>query len=355
MEEKQLAYTFSEVWNKSLEEGEPRKMSPRDRIWASEMGNAMVDTYLKMTGVQPSNPPNPRSLRKFEAGNLMENIIAMVLKRAGILLDQQEWVGHQYPGMFLVSGKLDFMIGGKPDFEKAEAEIKSLTELGILPDSIIRGTMKIKDYFKAKFGEGLFQSELKPLVLEVKSCSGQMFDFYERYGHGSMNHHLQAFHYLKAKNMDEAHILYASKDDLRLLEIGVFNPSAIEDEYKRIIETITYYVRSKKQPPLEKELVFDKEFFKFSKNWKVAYSNYLTMLYGYENQKKFDDIFTKVQQKYTRVYNRCVKGDKMTKLNLEMIKEIKLKFPDFDDLVEMKRVYLKDHPEDIAEEEEVTT
>ena len=80
---------LSEVWNKSLEEQEQRPLSFRDHLWASELGKAPVDLWLKLRAVPPTNPPNPRSLRKFEAGNVFEWIVSLILKRAGILKESQ--------------------------------------------------------------------------------------------------------------------------------------------------------------------------------------------------------------------------------------------------------------------------
>ena len=115
-----MEWSFYNIWNASLEEGRPaRILKPREKIWASELGGSMIDRYLKMTGIQPSNPPNPRSLRKFEAGNIWEAIVGYVLRRAGILQSKQDWIQYQYEGLLPVSGKLDYIGGGKPDYDKA--------------------------------------------------------------------------------------------------------------------------------------------------------------------------------------------------------------------------------------------
>ena len=102
-----LKWGFAQIWNESLEEGNGRKPpQPRQKIWASEPGGSYIDRYLKMTGVEPSNPPNPRSLRKFEAGNIWEAIVGYVLKRAGILQSRQNWLTYTYEGLIPITGKL---------------------------------------------------------------------------------------------------------------------------------------------------------------------------------------------------------------------------------------------------------
>ena len=311
-----MSWGFQNVWNQSLEEGRPeRTPEPRRKIWASELGSDFVSRYLKMQGEVPSNPPNKRSLRKFEAGNIWEAIVGYVLNRAGILQARQTWVQYQYDGLLPVSGKLDFEAGGKPDYEKAAAIASK--EFSWLPDFISRATVQIVKNLSEQYPGGL-----KNIILEIKSCSSFMFDKYERAKKPNMNHRLQTFHYLKAKDKDEAHLCYVSKDDCRLLELGVFNPSWVEAEYRNDIETITGYIEANERPPLEKFIVFDEDWGTFSANYKVGYSSYLTKLYGLKCQKDFDDIYKPMVEKWNRVLQRIIDKKEMTSNNSDAIKEM---------------------------------
>ena len=248
-----MKWSFYQVWNKSLEEGKTNRiLEPRQKIWASELGGSYIDRYLKMTAIQPSNPPNPRSLRKFEAGNIWEAIVGYVLKRAGILQSRQDWIQYQYEGLLPVSGKLDFIGGGKPDYEKAYSTIQK--EFDWLPEFISRATANIIQTLKTEYPNGLTN-----IILEIKSCSSFMFELYEKNGNANPQHKMQLFHYLKCKNMPEGHIVYISKDDARMIEIGVLNPSLIENNYKNDIENISNYVLNKIEPPKEKFIVFAKK------------------------------------------------------------------------------------------------
>lgn len=318
------SWLFSKIWNDSLELGKPeRELKVRDNIWAGEVGGSYIDRYLKMTGVEPTNPPNPRSKRKFEAGNLMEWVVKMVLIRAGILVKNQEWLSYQYDGLLKVTGKLDFIAGGKPDYNKAKKVLDKLE----LPEFFGRAVKKIVEYLNEKYPEGL-----KQIVLECKSCSSFIYDKYEQTG-ADPRHKCQLFHYLKAKNWDEGHIIYICKDDLRLLEFVVSNPGPTEEVYKKDIEQMTHYIVTKERPPLEKPVLFEN--FKFNTNFKMAYSSYLTMLYGYENQFSYDEIWKGEVEKWNRVYKRSVNGDKITDKNLEIITRIKNEFPNYDELVDL--------------------
>jgi len=312
-----MKWSFAQIWNESLEEGRPeRPLEPRERIWASELGGSFIDRYLKMTAVKPSNPFNARSLRKFEAGNIWEAIIGYVLKRAGILIDNQEWLKFQYPGLLPTVGKLDFFAGGKPDYQKSISILQK--EFDWLPPFIAKATKAIVERLSKEHPEGLSK-----IVLEIKSCSSFMYEKYERMGTADIKHKLQNFHYLKAKNEGEGHIVYISKDDARLLEIGITNPSPLEDVYKADIEQMTKYLSAKERPPLEKPILFDEVDGSFTSNYKIAYSPYLTFLYGIKDQKEVDDKYKPMVERWNRVLGRICEGKEMTKNNLEAIEEMK--------------------------------
>ena len=231
---------------------------------------------------------------------------------------------YQYPGLLKITGKSDHIAGGTPDYEKAIQTIEILK----LPEFFRRATQAIVEHLQNKYPEGL-----QTKILEVKSCSAFMWDIYERFG-ANKNHACQIFHYLKADNLAEGHIVYLSKDDLRMLECGVLNPSPIENIYKADIETMTNYYNSKEIPPIEKIIVFEETRTKFAINWKVSYSQYLTKLYNLESQQAVENIYKKQVAQWNRTFGRCAMGKDMTKLNKEVIVEIKKEYPDFDGMVQ---------------------
>ncbi|MEW6687265.1 MAG: hypothetical protein AB1393_13850 [Candidatus Edwardsbacteria bacterium] len=320
-----MKWSFAQVWNKSLEREEEGEIRPRQKIWASELDKAYVDRWLKMKGVLPTNLPNARSRRKFEAGNMLEWIVKMVLKRAGILQSNQKWTEYQYEGLLPVSGKLDFVAGGQPDWEKTLQEIELLG----LPEFFNQATHQIIKHLKG------LNRELERIIIEVKSCSTYMYDRYESFGlESTKGHVMQTFHYLKAENMPEAHLVYICKDDLRMLEFSIMNPSQYENWYKQDIEEMTEYYNSDVLPPLEPEIIFNEDTGRFSTNWKVEYSTYLTKLYNYKEPTDYRERWNKTIAQWNRTLRRCVEDKKMTDLNLQTIKEIEMMFPDFDEFVE---------------------
>lgn len=319
-------WQFSNVWNDSLLRREERAIEPRDYIWASELGGSYIDRYLKMTGVKPTNPPNARSLRKFQAGNLWEWIVSFTLKRAGLLIDQQEKIKFQYEGLLEVSGKQDFIAGGRPNWDLARQDMNTYD----LPDTIKSISLSIIDDLEFKYG----YEPLKEIVLEVKSMSSVMFQYLERIDRPLDNHRLQIYHYLKGKNMQEGHMVYIDKDSCLLKEYPVYLNSEVEHYYRADIEQMTKYLRGGERPPLDAEVIFDDATCKFKKNSKVEYSNYLTMLYKYEMPMDYDNRWRKSIAGWNRVLKRIVDGANMTKGNLEAVAEAKKVFANFDELVE---------------------
>jgi hypothetical protein len=300
----------------------------------------MIDRYLRMTGVAPSNAPNNRSLRKFQAGDIWEWLCALVLKRAGILIEAQTKLSFQYPGLLRTSGKLDFLAGGQPDWRKARRE---MTTLG-LPEMIQNASLAIINALEKRYGN----DPLKTIVLEIKSTSSFMYAKYERSKQAGANHRCQAFHYLKSQGMPEAHIVYVCRDDCLLLEFPILNPSYVEDEYKADLETITSYIETRTTPEKEKEILL--EDFRFTKNWRVEYSNYLTMLYGYKTPIEYRDRVDKPISDFNRVLKRCAAGSNMTKKNLDVIVEARKWFPEWDTLVDRAKEAAKTDPQIVADE-----
>lgn len=318
------AWTIAETWNTALTQRPERPREPRDHLWASELGKAPVDVWLRLKGVEATNPPNARSLRKFEAGNLFEWIVGLALKRAGVYQSSQDRVTYQFEGLPEVSGKVDYLVGGKVQDQSAKSELRSLE----LPPMFYQGFEAVYDYLATKYPDGL---ATKPL--EVKSVSVYMFESIEKAQRALGNHRMQVYHYMKSLDIPFGSVLYICRDDLRMMEFHIEINEANDAEYRSKIEAIDKYIKLDERPPLEQPLVFDKDLGKFSKNFNVAYSEYLTMLYGYESQSAFDEVFAKQQQRWNRVLGRIKKGENITEKNKDVIAEIQLAGFDLEEIV----------------------
>lgn len=310
------SWSFSNLWNRSLEK-EPRLSVPRDRIWATELGGSYIDLYYKLKGHPFTNPPNARSMRKFEAGHIWEAIVKHILARAGLLISTQDYLVHQYEGLLPVTGRLDQLAGGSINWRKAKAYIKN--ELSWMPESIQESAYAVAEGLRAKY----HSLELETYVLDVKSVSSYMFDMYETVKKPNPNHELQVFHYLKCKKINEGHLVYICRDDCRILEFPVYlTDTALEEKYRSYIAQITDYVKNGIIPPKEPTVVIN-EIGRFTKNWKIEYSNYLTMIYGFAAPIDYYTFASREAGRLNRVIQRIASGAKMTELNLATIEEIR--------------------------------
>jgi len=320
----QQSWSFCNLWNDSVISTN-RELVPRDYCYASEIGQPLVDRWMKMKAIEPTNPPNMRSLRKFEAGNLVEWIVRFVLQRAGLIQDCQERVYVEYDGLLKVSGKLDFKAGGMPDFERAKHDVSSMYLPSSIEQSSLYMVQKLHDQFAGK--------PLKEIVLEIKSCSTFVMDAMEKTEKPIPHHKFQAFHYIKGLNMDEAHLVYVCKDDLRMQEFPIFNPSRVELEYVADLKAITGYYNNNERPPLEPLIQWKHEQGKFSKSLGIEYSNYLTLLYGFETPRDYSDSVKGKVASWNRVIARYATDQKITDKNKLVAFEISQSGYDFDALV----------------------
>src|ERR1700722_8744033 len=310
------------LWNKSFEAKPQRKIEPRNYLYASELGSAPIDVFLKMKGTKPTNPPNARSLRKFEAGNVIEYILRFVLSRSGILKETQTPVKYRIGKLLEVSGKMDFT--------QAEKDIEALH----LPEFFDFTARQMIAYFKQEYNN----IKLQEYIIECKSCSSFIFERNEKANAANSNHQLQSYHYARGLGLP-AKIIYICKDDCRLQEYEIFpDDEVIGKKYKNYISLITKYYNADEKPLLEKEIEFDEQALRFSKNWRIEYSNYLTMLYGYEQPDDFFNKWSGLVAKINRVYARCVNGDKMTEANKEIIIQAKTHYKNWDDLVDLGKL-----------------
>ncbi|GIW70269.1 MAG: hypothetical protein KatS3mg101_1016 [Patescibacteria group bacterium] len=130
-----LSWSFYSLWNEGiLETRKERKNEPRHHIWASELGKSFIDVFLTLKGEEPSNDFTETALRKFEAGNIWEKILEVVLVKSGVLIQSQEYVTYEIDGCLPVTGRLDFLGGGKINKEKAMKKLKDFTWL---PENIL--------------------------------------------------------------------------------------------------------------------------------------------------------------------------------------------------------------------------
>lgn len=296
---------LAQVWNESLDTDRQRPLEKREHVWASELGKSYYDRYYKMQGRTATTPPNMRARRKFEAGNLMEWVVTQVLTRAGVLHTTQDYIVCD-EGDVRVTGKNDFMAGGK---------IQDVN-LDDLPDTFAMVAEAAVTALKNKFPNGI-----RDQGLELKSCSAFIF---EKYLKAPGEHHaLQAFHY--AYNTKKPFILvYICRDDLRVCEWVILpDNQKLKRKYfddlvgmRNVLDAAEKGVMPEKEPLL----LYDEKEQRFSKNWEVEYSLYLTD-YGFERPDEYADALGGHVTHLNSVIKRHREAKKFTEKNLDWIEE----------------------------------
>jgi hypothetical protein len=93
----------------------------------------------------------------------------------------------------------------------------------------------------------------------------------------------------------------------------------------------------KKAPPKELEVTYDPETGRFNTNYKVEYSNYLSLIYGYKSPKEYRDTWDSRVSSWNRVFKRIVTGENITAKNKDIILDAKQVFPNFEELAEQAK------------------
>ncbi len=310
-------WSLAKMWNKALESSIERPVEPRDRIYASELGRSDIDIWLKMQGTVPTNPPNDRAHRKFHAGDLYEWFVFLVLKKCGILINKQLPVKNELEGCVPVSGRLDFVVGGVPDYDAGQKKIDELIEALEMPPLFHQVTENFIAILKAEYPNGLDEK-----VIEIKSVAVFGFDKVEKTGKAIAGHDLQNFHYARGLKM-EGSLCYISRDDLRMYEIPVLpDDQKLLEKYETKVKRVSGFYKDNQSPEPEALIIFDEDTGKFSKNFNVEYSPFLTKIYNIERPDQYDETISPIIGRWNRVLGRVAKGKPLTKDNLTAFDEM---------------------------------
>jgi len=321
------SWSIAGIWNNQLTFGrEKRELKPRTHIWASELGKNYYERYLKMTAVKPDFDFDVRTLRKFEAGNFFERIIGFVLISAGILKEDNKWYEIlDTEDTVRITGRPDFVAGGKPDWEKARKVISEEMLYKLMPN-LCRIAEALVEQFSKDYPDGLTD-----LVYEIKSINSLVFWSKKDYLQEAYPHHrLQCFWEMKVTKLPEGRIAYISKDDLTIAEFPVYaNDQKLIDLYEADIKAMSHFIRNKKTPPRPEGLIFDKRkklSFQYNKvkykligcyvpNWQVEWSNYISKMTGIKGKTK-EEVVMK--------WKNSLKAEKK-RLNEELKDKFKIK------------------------------
>lgn len=279
-------------WNKTVRRTNSTKS--RDYIVFSDLGRPFIDRYWKMKGEPVTNDFEDRVLRIFDGGKISEIIVLRALVMAGLLNQKNKYVEIPATEKRLRQmGFLDCTIGGHIDFAKAKRLIEEyLTTYNLKIDNqlIEQKALNIIEGMKDKYN-----GEMEEMLVEVKSINSMSFwahknrDINNNFI-GYPHNELQAYGYMKATGLEKGILLYLSRDDYVMHEVGlILGNERLEKMYAEDVETMTEYYLTDKEPPKEQEVVYEERERKFAINWRVARSVYLTKIYGYPDAKALEE------------------------------------------------------------------
>lgn len=324
------SWSLAKMWNKALEQSDEKEVIPRDRIYASELGRSDIDIFLKMQGEKPSNPPNERSQRKFHAGDLYEWFVFLILKKCGVLISKQIPVKSTLEDCVEVSGRLDYIAGGMPNYDEGQEKIDALIDELEMPPLFHAVTKNFIEILKKEYPNGLDEK-----VLEIKSVANFGFERVEKTGKPLAGHDLQNFHYAKGLQMEGA-LCYINREDLRMYEIPILpNDQKLLDRYTEKVKRVSNFYKNKELPEPEQLILFDEDTLKFTKNFNVEYSPFLHKIYGIERPDQYDEEISPLIGRWNRVIGRIKEGKEMTKDNVAAVEEMANKGFEVGDIISL--------------------
>lgn len=339
MVKKNNTWSIMAVWNDTLVR-ERYPVKPRDYISASDIGKPFLDRYLKMKGVEETNPFDERALRVFAAGNEFHHLIYKVLEKIGLVVDKEQFVRMTATKTTLpIIGYYDVRVGGFPNWNVAKERVK---EYGF-SEAVEARAMALIDYFSEKYPKGLSE-----VLYDIKSVNSLAFWSKKDYiGVGYPHHQLQLYTYLKATGVKDGRLLYISKDDLTVEEVGVRYPNEkLEEEWRQDVETMTRHFKKNIEPEPESNIVYNEARKAFELNWKIKRSTYLTYMTGMETVEEWEKEHKPTVDRWNRVLKKLKRKENLTDHNFTTIGEMRGRNGKLDKLLDK-------HTKEIPEQEKL--
>ena len=228
-----------------------RELKARDYVYASEIGGSLLDTYLSMMGVEPTNPPDERALRTMNMGHIFEDYVSSLFP-AELKVEKEVSVEYTENGDLYVPvhGRIDFLINDE--------------------------------------------------IVELKTVHSQSF-WRSTKAHGNFvaypHHILQLYTYAKARGTNTGHLVYVSKDDMSIEQLTyTFQPGdEIDKQWQDWMGAITTAIRTKTEPKMEDKIVMENG--KWKANWHITRSRYFTKLTGLTDPKEIENEARRLQYK----------------------------------------------------------
>ena len=282
-------------------------------LYATDSFKCPGGIYHQMKGAEPTNPDDPRGLRRMEVGNMVELNQVEKLKSLGLVIDAQSRI---FDPVYNVSGRPDILIIS-PDQCTSEAKelinrkkeiyqaiksykkiIESLEkdyELNIEDKNLDLYVSKIADLFKEirKLNDEDYEINQKLLIpdpnnslmlVEVKSIVEKGFDWRAKDGKPMDEHKNQIMFYLwKLKEKYPwiiGRIIYVDTSYQNILEFDVqFEEDSIENS-KKFWHYINECLEENKQPEPAPAVVQNPKTGKWQVNFQADWCKYHILCTG---------------------------------------------------------------------------
>jgi len=251
--------------------------TPREVIWASDLGKPWIDRWHSMKGTPYSNPADSKGLFAFFLGKQIEKGLTDMLKTCEIAYNSQDKVEIKAEGCLPVVGRPDIYLEVKDwdkiidGVDKAISELESGEQKAKDKKTALKGLLQ---NWKTKYPQGLPKT-----VFEVKSINSYAFKYHkgtDGLSNAYPHHRLQLYTYLKGLGLNEGHLVYIAKDTGWVEEVVIRTSSTLDKEWMDDVRGFSQLWFANKTPELEPTMVGGKA------NWQVNYSRYKDLLYKNE-------------------------------------------------------------------------
>lgn len=285
----------------------------KKNIYATDSDKCLAGVYYSLTGESPTNPISPKSLRRMEVGNMVEENLVKKLKSQGIFIGGQDRISIPEFG---VSGRPDGIIispeSCTDEAKKAIARKKEIYEkLKLIDIDVnaylyrnnekidgqfvdIEDAMRIKREFISE-DETINEYLLRPnkdnsiILLEIKSITEKGFEYRQKEGKPMESHVKQLMMYFSELRKTYpwllARVLYSDTSYQNLLEFDVEFDQGAFDDLKKTWKTIKESVENNVPLPAAPDIVLNPKTGRWQVNYQADWCNYHIKCTGDPNWK----------------------------------------------------------------------
>jgi CRISPR/Cas system-associated exonuclease Cas4 (RecB family) len=238
MTDKTAKWSIQEVINGSLRKDQNHKTS--DYWYASELGTCQRKSTYRRKGIEPTEKLDDRTLRVFGAGDIFHDWIQKLIEQEG------------------------FLVKKEGEFFNAEHNLKGRYDL-----------LAEKDGYR--------------ILYDIKTVHSRMFHWLEKSGGQAKDHHccqLTAYKMFSGEKIDEARMLYLSKDDLCVSEIPVITEK-YEQKVIDELNSLNSFWEKGELPPQLPEIEDNKI------NWICNFCSFKTLCRGENWKPKINEVSKK--------------------------------------------------------------